>query len=153
MKHRSWRKPGFQPTSLIAGVLLIMIIFVSVGFFFFLHQPGLTAGQEVMLVELRERRAEWERKRPPAFRYEVERQCACPLDYTEPFTVIEYLDEADNHPWIDEFFQAIEESLLAGDPVTVSYDARYAYPNDFSLDNEDVFVRDFEVLRYADESP
>lgn len=109
--------------------------------------------QDAALAELRERRAEWEEERPPAFRYEVERQCDCPLDYVEPFTVVEYLDEPDNHAWIDEFFVALEKAMLAGEPVVVSYDARFGYPNDFTLANEDTFVRDFEVLRYADESP
>ena len=35
----------------------------------------------------------------------------------------------------------------------ISYDARFGYPNDFTIADEDTFVRDFEVLRYADESP
>lgn len=153
MKHRSGRKTGFQPTSLIAGVLLLLILFVSVVYFFFLHQPGLSPEQEAAVVELRARRTEWQDERPPAFRYEVERQCECPLDYIEPFTVVEYLDESDNRAWIDEFFTLLEAAMLAGEPVSVSYDARFGYPNDFTVDHEDTFVRDFEVLRYADESP
>lgn len=152
MKHRSKRTIGFQSTSLIAGVLLLMILFISVGYLFFLHQPGLSPEQESALAELRERRAEWQEERPPAFRYEVERQCDCPLAYIEPFTVIEYLDETDNHAWLDEFFALIEETMLSGTPVSVSYDARFGYPNDFTIANEDTFVRDFEVLLYADES-
>jgi hypothetical protein len=153
MKHRGKRNTGLQSTSLITGVLLLLIVFVSVGYFFFLHQPGLTPVQEAALAELRERRAEWEAERPPAFRYEVERQCDCPLDYIEPFTVVEYLDEPDNHAWIDEFFTVLEAAMLAGESVSVSYDARFGYPNDFTVADEDTFVRDFEVLRYADESP
>jgi hypothetical protein len=153
MKHRSGRTTGFQPTALIAGVLLLLIVFVSVGYFFFLYQPGLSVEQEAALAELRDRRTEWEDERPPGFRYEVERRCECPLEYTEPFAVVEYLDEADNRAWLDEFFALIEATMLAGQPVSVSYDARFGYPNDFTIANEDTFVRDFEVLRYADESP
>ena len=153
MKHRSERKSSSQPTALIASVLLLLILFICVAYFFFLHQPGLSADQQVALTELRDRRAEWDAERPPAFRYEVERQCDCPLDYIEPFTVVEYLDEPDNHAWIDGFFAAIETTMLAGEPTSVSYDARFGYPNDFTIGNEDTFVRDFEVLRYADESP
>lgn len=153
MKHRKERPIVFQSTSILAGVIFLLILFVCVGYFFFLHQPGLSPDQEIALVELRERRTEWEAERPPAFRYEVERQCECPLDYVEPFTVVEYLDEADNRAWIDEFFTLLEETMLTGEPVSVSYDARFGYPNDFTVDNEDTFVRDFEVLRYADESP
>lgn len=153
MKHRSRSTSGFQSTLLIAGVLLLLILFVSVGYLYFLHQVGLSPDQEVALSELRERRAEWEQERPPAFRYEVERQCDCPLDYIEPFTVVEYRDEPDNHAWIDEFFVLIENTMLAAEPVSVSYDARFGYPNDFTIGSEDTFVRDFEVLQYADESP
>lgn len=153
MKHRSERTSNFQTTSIIAGLLLLLILFVSVGYLYFLHQPGLSPQQHADLIELRKRRAEWEQERPPAFRYEIERQCDCPLDYIEPFTVVEYLDEADNHAWIDDFFVLIENTMLAGEPVAVSYDARFGYPNDFTIGEEDTFVRDFEVLRYADESP
>lgn len=153
MKHRSERKPVFQPTSLIAGVLLLLILFVSAGYFFFLYQAGLSPEQESALTELRDRRAEWEDERPLAFRYVIQRQCECPLDYTEPFTVVEYLDEADNRAWIDEFFTLLEDTMLAGEPVSVSYDARFGYPNDFTIGNEETFVRDFEVLQYANESP
>ena len=153
MKHRSGRKTGYQPTFLLAGVVLLLILFICVGYFFFLYQPGLSPDQEVALTELRDRRTEWEAERPPAFRYEVERQCDCPLDYIEPFTVVEYLDEADNRAWLDEYFALLEKTMLAGEPVSVSYDARFGYPNDFTIGNEDTFVRDFVVLLYADESP
>ncbi len=153
MKHRSERKSNYQPTSLIAGVLLLLILFICVAYFFFLHQPGLSSDQEADLAELHDRRTEWEDERPPAFRYEVERRCECPLDYTEPFAVVEYLDEEDNHSWIDAYFTLIEATMRAGEPVSVSYDARFGYPNDFTIANEDTFIRDFEVLRYTDESP
>lgn len=153
MKHRSGRTTGFQPTSLIAGVLLLLILFVSVGYFFFLYQPGLSPDQDAALAELRARRTEWQDERPPAFRYEVERQCDCPLDYIGAFTVVEDLNEPDARAWIDEFFAMIEETMLAGAPVSVSYDARFGYPNDFTIADEDTIIRDFEVLRYADQSP
>lgn len=152
MKHRSKRSSGHQPTSLLAGVVLLLILFICAAYFFFLHQPGLSPDQEVALAELRDRRTEWELERPPAFRYEIERQCECPLDYVEPFTVIEYLDEADNRSWIDEYFVMIEQTMLEGDAVSVFYDARFGYPNDFTIADEETFIRDFEVLQYADES-
>ena len=150
MKHRPWRKGGYQPTSLIAAVLLMLIVFVSVGYFFFLSSPNPSPEQAAALAELRERRVEWEAERPPAFRYVVERDCECPLDYREPFTVIEYLDDPGNQAWIDGFFVRIEEAILAGSAVSVSYDGGYGFPNDFSIAEEDTFVRDFEVLRGPD---
>lgn len=153
MKHRSVKKQGFQHSTLIAGVVFLLIFFVLAGYFYFLYQPGLSPSQEAALTELRDRRTEWELERPPAFRYEVERSCECPLDYTEPFTVVEYLDDPDNRAWIDEYFTRIEVAMLDGDEVVVRYDARFGFPDDFSIDAEDTFIRDFEVLEYADESP
>lgn len=149
MKHRSWRKTGFQPTALIAGVLLLLVVFVSVGYFFFLSTTPLTLEHEAQLAELQTRRSEWIEKRPPAFRYEVERECECPLDYTEPFKVVEYLDEADNYSWIDFYFDSLQDAILSGAEVGIDYDPRYSYPNDFFVADEQTFVRDFEVLRYA----
>lgn len=151
MKHRSWRKTGYQPTSLIAAVLLLLVVFVSVGYFFFLGDPPVSAEQDALLAKLQVRRSEWEEKRPPAFRYEVERECECPLDYTEPFNVVEYLDEPDNESWIDDSFDILIVAIQSGDTVNIVYDPRYSYPNDYSVGDEQTYVRDFEVLRYAED--
>lgn len=148
MKHRAPRKPGFQPTSLIAGVLLLLVVFVSAGYFFFLAGSGLSPADEASLAQLHERRDEWRARRPPAFRYEIERECECPLDYIEPFTVIEYRDDPDNQAWIDLYFERIEEGIRAGSDVTVRFDPRFSYPNDFQIADEQTYIRDFEVLEY-----
>lgn len=153
MKHTNRRKLNFQTSTILAAVVLLVILFVSVGYMFFLHQPGLTPDQEAALVELQARRASWQAKRPPAFRYEVERSCECPLDYVEPFDVVEYRDDPDNRPWIDEYFDRIETAMLDGDEVIVRYNPRFDFPNDFTISDEDTFIRDFEVLEYADQSP
>jgi hypothetical protein len=151
MKHHTVKKQGFQVSTLIAGVLMLMFLFISVAYFFFLHQPGITPEQEEALVELQNRRTEWETERPPAYRYVVERTCpGCPLDYIEPFDVVEYLDDPANRPWIDEFFVTIEAAMLDGKDVPVSYDPRFGFPNDFVIGEEETFIRDFEVLEYAD---
>jgi hypothetical protein len=151
MKHRSWRKTSFQPTSLIAAVLLLLFVFVSISYFYFLADPRLSVQQEAMLAELQLRRGQWEEKRPPAFSYVVERECECPLNYTEPFKVVEYLDEPDNHSWIDDYFLSLEKAIQSGDVIDIRYDPRYRYPNDFAVADEQTFVRDFEVLRYSDD--
>ena len=152
MKHKESKRQGFHPTTLIAGVALLLILFVCVAYFFFAYQPGLSADQEGAIAMLQERRAEWESKRPPAFRYEVERSCECPLDYIEPFDVVEYLDDPANVPWIDEFFVKIELAMLSGETVPVRYNPRFGFPNDFAIGEEETFIRDFEVLEYADEA-
>ena len=154
MKHKeTTRLPIFHPSILFAGVALLVILFVCVAYFFFAYQQGPSPEQESTLAELRERRAQWETKRPPAFRYEVERSCECPLDYIEPFDVVEYRDDPANRPWIDEYFVKIEAALLDGETVTVRYNPRFDFPNDFTIGAEETFIRDFEVLEYADESP
>jgi hypothetical protein len=148
MKHRAPRKPGFQPTALIAGVLLLLVVFVSVGYFFFLASSGLSPGQQAALAQLLDRRDEWRTKRPPAFRYEIERECECPLDYIEPFTVIEYPDDPENQAWIDEYFGRLEEAIDGGGDVTVRFDPRFSFPTDFRIADEQTYIRDFEVLEY-----
>jgi hypothetical protein len=148
MKHRGSRKAAFQPTSLIAAVLLLLVIFVSVGYFFLLADPRLSAEQENMLALLQTRRDEWQAKRPPAFRYEIERECECPLEYVEPFTVVEYLDDPENQAWIDDYFADLEAAIQARKDVAVGYDPRFSYPNDFRIGGEQVYIRDFEVLQY-----
>jgi hypothetical protein len=153
MKHKEKKKTGFHPTTLIAGVALLLILFVCVAYFFFAYQPGLSVDQEAALAKLQERRAEWETKRPPAFRYEVERSCECPLDYIEPFDVVEYRDDPANVPWIDDYFVKIELAMLSGETVPVRYNPRFGFPNDFTIGEEETFIRDFEVLEYADEAP
>lgn len=148
MKHRSGRNPGFQPTVLIAGALLLLFVFVSVGFFFFLTEQGLSTAQNEMLQQLKTRREEWLEKRPAAFRYEIERDCECPLDYIEPFTVVEYRDDPGNEAWIDDFFAQLEQAIADGRDIGIRYDPRFSYPNDFHIADEQVFIRDFEVLEY-----
>jgi len=148
VKHRQPRKPGYQPSLLLAAVVLLLLVFVSVGYFFFLSNPALTVEQQRVLTQLQQRREEWLAKRPPAYRYEIERECECPLQYIEPFTVIEYLDEADRQAWIDDYFMQLEAALREHQDVAISYDPRFSYPNDFHIDAEQVYIRDFEVLQY-----
>lgn len=148
MKHRGSRAAAFQPTSLIAAVLLLLVVFVSVGYFFFIAEPRLTAEQESMLALLQTRRDEWKAKRPPAFRYEIERECECPLEYVEPFTVVEYLDDPENQAWIDDYFERLLAAIQDRDDVAIGYDPRFSYPNDFHVGGEQVYIRDFEVLQY-----
>lgn len=137
---------------MIAGVALLLILFVCVAYFFFAYRPGLSADQEAAMAQLQVRRAEWESKRPPAFRYVVERHCECPLDYIEPFDVVEYLDDPANVAWIDEFFVKIELAMLGGESVPVRYNPRFGFPNDFTIGEEETSIRDFEVLEYAEEA-
>lgn len=149
MKHRSERTTNTQIVPLIAGALSLLILFVSAAYFFFLYQPGMSPEQAAALTELYERRAEWQAERPPAFQYEVIRAA----DSNQPFTVIEDLDDDSTRPWLDEFFADLEAAMVAGERVSVSYDARFGYPSDFTIANAQTIVRDFEVIRYAEQSP
>ena len=156
MKHRDWRKARYQPTSLVAIVLLMLIIFVSVGYFFSIPEPGQSAHEQMLLMELHANKQAWEEKRPPAYRFVVQRSCDCPLEERQPFAVSEDLDSmSPGKGWLDDLFVTIEAALGNSAQVAVSYDPRFNYPSSIRISYPDApgewlqtTVRDFEVLRY-----
>ncbi len=156
MKHRDWRKSRYQSTSLVAIALLVLIIFVSVGYFFSIPEPGPSAQQQLLYMELQANRKAWEEKRPPAYRFVVQRRCDCPLEDMRPFVVNEDLDAIPpGESWIDDLFIAIEAALGNSAQVTVSYDPRFNYPTSNRISYPDApgewrqtIIRDFEVVRY-----
>ncbi|MDX1515985.1 MAG: DUF6174 domain-containing protein [Woeseiaceae bacterium] len=174
MKHRAHKHAIFQPTTLIAGVLLLLIVFVTAGYVFFLSPPGQppVAGDALSLLDAQ--RAKWQRERPIAFRYVVERHCFCLELYVQPYVVTEDDDlrnaafaipfestdgsmhEAPPEPvFIDDVFDAIETAIADGTPVDVRYDRQWGFPADTTIGSlaadagYQYLVRDFDVTRYA----
>lgn len=167
-------KPHHVPsTTLIAGVALLLILFVTTAWFFVLPETGrspemLALGErnEAML-------AEWSARRPGEYRYVVERNCNCSSDYTRPYAV-SFVDGVHTVGWfrslreeadlatppdavlVEDLFALIQRASAEADVLEVSYSARFAHPTrvviDWSAeaaDDEQRFdVRDFEVLRY-----
>ena len=168
------RKGVYQPSTHIAAVVLVLIVFVSAGAMLLLTAPDERQDTRALLDELATSRALWAGRRPDAFRYVVERACACPAEDSAAYVVTERFDvqtaefrvpvesttgeflSAPPRPvWIDDIFALVEAALQAEEPVTVRYDASRGYPT-YAAIGEDAqagatgsrySVRDFEILR------
>lgn len=168
------RKGVYQPSTHLAAVVLVLIVFVSAGAVLLLTATDERQDTEALLDELAASRALWAGRRPDAFRYVVERDCACPAEdsaayiATERFGVQsaefrlpvesgsgEFLSAPPRPIWIDDVFALVEAALQAEEAVTVRYDANRGYPTYAAIgDDADAgvigrrySVRDFEILR------
>ena len=157
MKHRISRKMAYQSTALVAVVLIVVIIFIAAPYFTTVPVPEFSDEQESLLDELYAKKQRWEKNRPASFRYVVERKCDCPAEHMNPFPVVEDRDAKNIRvSWIDDFFIDIEKAILNSAQVLVTYDALYSFPVAISISYPDgtegswqeVYVRDFDILRY-----
>jgi len=175
MAHRELRKGVFYATTIIAVVFLLLFLFVSAAYFFTIPGDQLDDQNRQALAELRSRRSIWEERRPPAYRYIVERSCICADALREPYVVTEVSGESQaeyrrpeqsregvpgNQPpepvSLDQLFSISEQNLVAGRQVAVEFDIRYSYPRFLRIVGEPEFpapeieylVIDFEVLEY-----
>lgn len=162
MQHRPWKTTKFQPTALIALVVVLLILFTLVGYFFMLPdlERAERAGQLVANVE--EHRQRWKRDKPLAYRYVVERECYCPGEDTSPYIVIvarDVLTDAGvaDPLLIDDLFQLAIDAASGSSDVQVSFDPRFGFPTRITIDDlagnrasvEEYRVRDFEVTDYG----
>ena len=179
MAHRELRRGVFQTTTIIAVALLLLILFVTVAYFFTI--PGEQRGDQSRqsLTALQEQRAIWEQRRPAAFRYVVERRCACADALREPYVATEtrgerraeYRRPAQSREgvpgmeppgpvWINDLFEIAERSLEDGGQVDIAFDARFSYPASLRIEDDsesgglpiEYEVIDFEVLDYSTRS-
>lgn len=173
MKHRSLKKGIYQPATHLAAVLFLLIIFVSVAYFYFVPGETSNSEQEDLLAELQTNRQRWEENRPPSYQYVVERGCFCAPPFTKPYVATEQRGDrsaaypfydpsepGDSGPtpesphWIDDIFEITEAALNDGAEVGVSYNARFGFPASVSISRpvpdggQQFEVRDFEVLEY-----
>ena len=157
MKHRISRKIAYQSTALVAVVLVVVIIFIAAPYFTTVPVAEFSDEQEFLLDELYAKKQRWEETRPTSFRYVVERKCACPIEHTKPFPVVEDLDARNIRvSWIDDFFIDIEKAILGSAQVMVTYDALYSFPVAISISYPDgpedswqeIYIRDFDIIRY-----
>ena len=166
------QKPGFQTATLLAGVIMLMIIFVSAGYILTLPGTDPVAERDPLLLELDEQRSLWQRRRPDAFEYVVDRSCQCSAEFNAPYRVsvdntgtrfrfdadygasvaVERPPEAAD---IDQLFNLVEAAVVSGRSVQVFYDSDYGFPaiarigaDGYQNDEEFTFdVRDFRVRR------
>ena len=171
--HVKKSKSGFQTATLLAGVIMLLIIFVSAGYILTLPAPEQTADtSNPQLQEIDAQRRQWQQRRPDAYEYVVDRDCDCGADYSDPYRVTidstgkTFRFDADygspefgygpaEPADIDLLFDLIEAAIVAGHTVFVFYDSDYGYPanariirDGARLDEEYTFdVRGFQVLR------
>ena len=67
----------YQLTTFLALVLLLLILFISAAYFFYIPAPGEAAGKRDLLAELNDQRSAWSARRPAAYRDVVDRECYC----------------------------------------------------------------------------
>lgn len=175
MQHRPRKKTSFQLTSLIAVVVLMVILFISVGYFFVIPHLTDTGAQEKLLASLQANDELWQTNRPVSYRYVVERECDCALELMRPYVVTvardlrtaQYLvtgsadslgisEEPPEVVWLEELFAKTAEAVLHAKEVEVIFDPRFGYPSSVRINSSnrstasfEVYgVRDFEVLEY-----
>ncbi len=171
MKASVKTKPSFQVATLLAGVVLLMIVFVSAGYFFTIIDPG--PPKDPVIAELDQRKAQWTANEPSSYSYTVDRECYCTPDYREPYTVTidqgfrsfgysrtfetPNLTRAGGPPEpvaIQDLFQLLNNAALHADALSVSYDSEFGYPETIRIDwqeaqadDEQYFtIRDFRQL-------
>lgn len=175
MQHRPHKKTRFQATALIAVVFLLLILFISVGYFFTVSERPRNGEQEQVLAALRSNNELWQVNRPASYRYIVERDCVCPAEFTRPYVVTvdqgirtaSYVltpDEDVRGPskdppeavWLDDLFVIAARSATGPDRVDVIFDPRFGFPTSVKINGtntaigryEAYSIRDFEVIVY-----
>ena len=163
----------YHSTTLIAVVLLLLILFVSVGYFFLIPIQENATEPTASITELEQNRNNWARESPLSFRYVVQRTCYCSREYVTPFVVTdrqglrsaafltsvesgsgEFLDAPSDPIWISDIFDLTANAIESNDGavIEVSYDRRFGYPKIVIISgrqpdsNMRFEIRDFEVI-------
>lgn len=172
---RRIKRKGVYPVSThLAAVVLLVIVFVMAATVMLLGLPGTGDDRRQLLNELAASRETWTARRPDAFRYVVQRSCACPPEDSARFVVTErpgsrvaefpvpvesasgeFLTSPPRPLWLGELFPLIEDAADSDAKVTVEYDAAYGFPRLLHIDggapggpdSQTVTIRDFEILR------
>lgn len=174
MKHRPARKTSYQLTNFIAVLLLLFIVFVSVGYFFMVDTSSTDPRRAELRAEFDRNLELWESRRPAAYSYHVARRCACGADHLRPYRVSARGDQArfayasplaggpadvEGTPpepmRIADLFRVVDDFLDQAESIEVSYDPAFGFPTRLVLDRtaaiDDelrVDVYDFEISEY-----
>jgi hypothetical protein len=163
----------YEFTTHVAVVLLLLILFVSVGYFFFLGKPDEHALRLELAAALETSLATWERQRPGAFRYVVDRSCDCPKEDSTRYIVTSrggqreaefpipvessagiFIMVPPNPVWIEDIFGLAEEAVASGLAIEARYHQRYGFPEFVVIKPDEgapgtfekYEIRDFEAL-------
>ncbi len=150
MKARRSLKPKFQTATLIAGVILLLIIFAAGGYILATQPVAVEAAATPEQEAFDRARNMWERRKPSSVRYTVDRDCFCLPAYREPYVVIDRdgeqsfayaqfvqhngSSEPPEPKTIEDLFVLLEKALWDADTVTVSYDPDYGFPDNLRID-------------------
>ncbi|MDH4072853.1 MAG: DUF6174 domain-containing protein [Gammaproteobacteria bacterium] len=157
----------YHVTTHVAVVLLVLMLFISVSYFFFLASPDEQARLIDMQSEFEARRVQWSNERPAAFRYVVDRTCNCPDEDGRAYLVTERPGERQavfpipvesttgvlitvppRPVWISDLFEVAGRALRSGSAVQIRYDAVYGFPEQLVVAPNDTYeIRDFEQVR------
>jgi len=157
---------SYQLTSHVAVILVVLVVFLSVGYFFFIGKPDEQARHIDQVDALVSSRGLWQKQQPAAYRYVVDRICNCPAEDGHAYTVTVQngrrsarfpipvesstgiLLNAPPRPLsIDDIFAVVETALNGGGGIEVRYDGSWGYPKAVIIGpTEQYEVRDFEVL-------
>ena len=175
MQKRTGRKSVYQSTTHVAVALLLLILFVSVGYFFLIPQAEFAQEDSAMLAEMRARQASWEQNKPVSFRYVVRRSCDCSVEVVTPYVATEergyktaafrievesgsgeFLSSPPDPVWIADIYSELGEAFASADSplIDVSYDGMYGYPTTVNIRYSivDAHVRydiqDFEIIEH-----
>ena len=171
------RKPkyGFQITTPIAAVILLLIVFVSLGYFFIETIPGLPPDNSVVMRELEDNRSIWRERRPGSIRYVIDRDCDCASESKRPYVATETGSQrwatfpvpvesddgkqlvAPHDPiWIDDTFALISSADIQNQAVSARFHPELGIPVEIVIrqkpDSADTIatyeIRDIEILDY-----
>ncbi len=161
----------YQLTTHLAVVLLLLVMFISAGFYLLVVKPGSPDTDSAQRYGLDSARATWDTHRPRRFRYVVDRQCDCPIEERQPFVVTEeglkvtarfaiplesstgeLLTGPADVASITRLFAIAEVAIVADEVIELAFDANFGFPSRTHFTNSGktvlIEVRDFEVLEY-----
>ena len=171
MPGRMTPKGTFQTTSLIAVAVLLLILFVTAGWFLIIPAENESDTNSAHTDALHDNRALWLEQRPPAYSYVIDRDCACDQYHSEPYRAMELTDGKSatfpthaleklgdrnampgNPVWISDVFRAIEVAISNGTLDEVDYDYTLGHPtlvrihsNDAGTNWLEIRVQDFQA--------
>jgi len=170
-------KGVYQSTTHVAVALLLLILFVSVGYFFLVPQPEPPLEKDAMLAEMTRQQEIWESDKPLSFRYVVRRTCFCGPEIVTPYIATEdhghqtaefrveiesrpseFLKSPPNPMWISDIYSELADAFAsASDPlIEVSYDNQLGYPVSANIryPMPDAYFRydiqDFEIIEHRE---
>ena len=165
MSRRERPRGTFQVTTLIAGALLLLILFVTAGYLFWLVPGGEKPDDNFHARQ----EARWLESEPDSYRYVVQRRCECNQETRAAYVVsvsngeatidfpipIEseygrFLDAPTRPDTIADVFAAIRKAQERGDEVVSGYDRSFGFPATVTIfdarGERGWEIRDFEVL-------